>query len=196
VTIKVDLLDRPGRRMGFDPIIIFLVLIIIVFVVFFIVWGKRYDDMIQAKRQEITDIDQKIRELESKIPDIKRYEKENDDLAAQIKAIKQLVYDPIRYRNLLDEIALIMPKNIFISNLNIEPNNKSMTFSGTAVEIGTVAPLTSISNFMQKIQNSPYFDDATLTSTSRGTFEGKPSFGFQIRAHYNPEVAARSAPSP
>lgn len=194
MTIKVDLLDRPGRRMGFDPIIIFLVLIIIVFVVFFIFWGKRYDDMIQTKRQEIQEIDTKIRDLESKIPDIQRYEKENRELEAQINAIKELVYDPIRYRNLLDEIALIMPKNIFISNLNIEPGNRSMSFSGIAVEIGKVAPLNSISNFMQKIQNSPYFDDANLASTSRQVYEGRPAFGFQIEAHYNPDVAARQSP--
>ncbi|MCD4782273.1 MAG: hypothetical protein K8T10_00430 [Candidatus Eremiobacteraeota bacterium] len=134
MTIKVDLLDRPGRRMGFDPIIIFLVLIIIVFVVFFIFWGKRYDDMVQTKRTEIQEIDTKIRDLEAKIPDIQRYEKENRELEAQINAIKQLVYDPIRYRNLLDDIALIMPKNIFISNMNIEPGNRSLSFSGIAVD--------------------------------------------------------------
>lgn len=195
MTIKVDLLDRPGKRMGFDPVIIFLALIIVVFIAFFIYWGKHYDDQIATKREEITKYEQKIRALEMKIPDIQKMEKENTALEQQINAIKQLVFDPIRYRNLLDEIASIMPNNIFIQNLNIEPSNRTMTFAGLAVELSeSEQALNSISKFMQAIQNSPYFDDAQLANTSRTSFENRTAFGFQIETHYNPEAAAKKKP--
>lgn len=191
MTIKVDLLDRPGKRMGFDPVMIFLALVIIVFVVFFIYWGKRYDEDITGKKNDIAKFDKKIREIEQKIPDIQKTEKENKALEEQIYAIKQLVYDPIRYRNLLDEIALIMPRNVFIQNLNIEPGNRTMTFSGLAVEIKGEAPLNTISQFMRNIQTSPCFDDANLASTNRTMYEGRTAYGFQIETHYNPETAAK-----
>jgi len=194
MTIKVDLLDRPGKRMGFDPVIIFLVLVVIVFVVFFVYWGKRYDELIDGKKADISKIDNKIRELEQKIPDIQKQEKENQKIEEQINAIKQLVYDPIRYRNLLDEIALIMPRNVFISNLNIDPKQKILTFGGTAVEIGGKQPLQTVSSFMQNIQKSPYFDSARLASTSRILFEGRTAYSFQIETRYNPETAARQSP--
>ncbi len=192
MTIKVDLLDRPGKRMGFDPVVIFLVLVVIVFVVFFVYWGKRYDEMIDAKKQEIEKIDKKIHELEGKIPDIAKQEKENQQLEQEINAIKQLVYDPIRYRNLLDEIAYIMPSNVFVQNLNIEPTNKTLTFGGLAVEVGGKAPLQTISEFMQAIQKSPYFDDAKLANTNRTVYEDRTAYGFQIETHYNPDEAAKT----
>lgn len=193
-TMKVDLLEKPGRKMGFDPIVIFLVLVIVVFVVFFIFWGKHYDERIDAKKQEISEIDKKIRDLEGKIPEIQRQEKENQELEAQINAIKQLVYDPIRYRNLLDEIALVMPKNIFINNLNIEPGNRTISFSGVSVEVGGDAPLNSISVFMQNIEKSPLFEGApNMPGTSRTTFEDRTAYGFQMDARYNPDNAAKQA---
>ncbi|MCE1248068.1 MAG: PilN domain-containing protein [Firmicutes bacterium] len=191
MTIKVDLLDRPGKRMGFDPVIIFLVLIVIVFIAFFIYWGKHYDDQMSLRKDEINKYDQKIRALESKIPDIQKQEKENQALEEQINAIKQLVFDPIRYRNLLDEIAYIMPNTIFIQNLNIEPGNQTLQFGGLAVEIGEETPLNSISKFMEAIRNSPILDTPNLASTSRTQYEGRTAFGFAIEVKYKPDAAAK-----
>jgi len=191
MTIKVDLLDRPGKRMGFDPVIIFLVLIVIVFIAFFIYWGKHYDDQIALRKDEINKYDQKIRALESKIPDIQKQEEENQALEEQINAIKQLVFDPIRYRNLLDEIAYIMPNTIFIQNLNIEPGNQTLQFGGLAVEIGEETPLNSISKFMEAIRNSPILETPNLASTSRTQYEGRTAFGFSIEVKYDPVAAAK-----
>lgn len=191
MTIKVDLLDRPGKRMGFDPVMMFLVLVIVLFIVFFVYWGKRYDEEIAINKEKIQELYEQIAAIEQKIPDIQKTEKENKQLEEQIYAIKQLVFDPIRYRNLLDEIAYIMPRNVFIQNLNIEPGNRLLTFSGMAVEAEGEAPLNTISTFMRSIQNSSYFDDATLPSTNRTVYEGRTAYGFQIQTHYNPETAAR-----
>ncbi len=192
MTIKVDLLDRPGRRMGFDPIIFFLVLVVVIFVIGFYIFGTTLDKKIAEKRHEIEAIDEKIRDLEEKIPKIKELEEHNKDLEAQINTIKQLVYDPIRYANLLDELALIMPNNIFINNLTIEPTTQLMTFNGHSVDMGPNAqPLEMISTFMRNLQKSKYFKDATLASTRRRVYQERDAFDFSIRAEYDAEAAAR-----
>jgi type IV pilus assembly protein PilN len=191
VTIKVDLLDRPGRRIGFDPIIFFLVLVVIVFVIGFYVFGNTLEKKITEKKKEIAEIDEKIRDLEEKIPKIKELEEINRDLEAQINTIKQLVYDPIRYANLLDELALIIPTNMFVQNISIEPDKQTMTFSGLAVEMGSNKPLESISKFMTNIQKSKYFKDTNLSSTNRTKYNSYDAFSFNIETHYDPDAASR-----
>lgn len=192
MTIKVDLLDRPGRRMGFDPIIFFLVLVVVIFVIGFYIFGTTLDKKIAEKKAEIDQVEEKIRELEEKIPKIKELEDINKDLEAQINTIKQLVYDPIRYANLLDELALIMPPNIFIKNLSIEPSTLSMTFTGLSVmDNKNTRTLEMISTFMQNLQKSKYFKDAALASTRRTEFLKREAFEFSIRAEYDPESSAR-----
>jgi Tfp pilus assembly protein PilN len=191
MTIKVDLLDRPGRRMGFDPIIFFLVLVVIIFVIGFYVFGNTLEKKINERKKEIAEIDERIRDLEEKIPKIKELEDINKDLEAQINTIKQLVYDPIRYANLLDELALIMPKNIFILTLTIEPTTLAMSFSGNSVDVDANKPLESISKFMQNLQKSKYFKDAVLSGTTKTTYNERSAFTFSIETHYDPEASAR-----
>lgn len=190
--IKVDLLDRPGRRMGFDPIIFFLVLVIVVFVIGFYIFGTTLDKKISEKKKEIAEVDEKIRDLEEKIPKIKELEEVNKDLEAQINTIKQLVYDPIRYANLLDELALIMPNNIFIKNLKIDPATASMQFAAISVKVdSSTKTLEKISELMTNLQKSRYFKDATLQSTKRTDYQEREAFDFAIRAEYDPESSAR-----
>lgn len=191
MTIKVDLLDRPGRRMGFDPVILFMGLIVVIFVIGFYVYGNSLEQKINEKKKEIEEVNEKIRSLEDKIPKIKELEDINKDLEAQINVIKQLVYDPIRYANLLDEIALIMPRSMFIQNLSIEPTNTTILINGLAVEIGGDKPLDTIARFMEKINNSKYFKPATLTNTSKTSFMEKTAYSFQIQVPYDHDAAVR-----
>jgi Tfp pilus assembly protein PilN len=192
VTIKVDLLDRPGRRIGFDPIIFFLVLVVIVFVIGFYVFGNTLEKKMTERKKEIAEIDEKIRDLEEKIPKIKELEEINRDLEAQINTIKQLVYDPIRYANLLDELAAIIPSNLFVQNIAIDPDRQMMTFAGLAVDMGSGAkPLESISKFMTNIQKSKYFKDTNLGSTGRTMYMKYDAFGFNIDTHYDPDAASK-----
>lgn len=191
MTIKVDLLDRPGRRMGFDPIIFFLVFIVIASIIGFYVYGQSLEKKIKEKKSEIAEVNEKIRSLEDKIPRITELEKINQDLETQINVIKQLVYDPIRYANLLDEIALIIPKSIFIRNLRIDPQRKTLSFSGLSVQVGGALPLDSISKFMTNIQKSRIFKRATLSNTSRTRFMEKTAYNFQITTEYDPEKAVQ-----
>jgi Tfp pilus assembly protein PilN len=192
MTIKVDLLDKPGRRSGFDPVVFFMIILIIFSIGGFYFYGSSLDKQIAQIRSDIAVKDEEITKLEEKIPQIAQLEEINRDLENQINVIKELVYDPLRYANLLDEIAFIMPENIFIKNLSIQPNNRSMTFSGDSIASEDAQPLDSISKFMQNIQNSRYFSDATLSNTQRTQASNQETaFSFQIQAVYDPVAAAK-----
>jgi Tfp pilus assembly protein PilN len=191
MTIKVDLLDKPGRKSGFDPVLLFLIVIVVFSIGGFYFWGSTLDREIAKKKAEITEIDDKIAKLEDKIPEITKLEELNKELENQINVIKELVYDPIRYANILDEIAYIMPSNIYVNSLSIEPTDKSISFSGSSLELPKQQPLDQISKFMQNLQKSKYFKNATLSNTNHTTIEGKEAYTFSIRVEYDPEAAAQ-----
>jgi hypothetical protein len=56
MTIKVDLLDKPGRRSGFDPVLFFLMIILIIFSIGgFYFYGSSLDKQIAQIKSEIAE---------------------------------------------------------------------------------------------------------------------------------------------
>ena len=191
MTIKVDLLPTERKRFGFDPVLGFLLVIVLVFTAGFWFYGNSLNNTIETKKAAVLDKENKIKEMESKIPIIEDLKKKNAELEQQIKAVKELVYDPIRYANLLQEVANVMPRNIWISNLNIEPSSTTVSFNATAIGMGNNRPLESIAQLMKNIQGSKILNTPTLSSASQTGEKGSAiSYGFQIEAKYDPEAAA------
>jgi len=197
MTIKVDLLPTEKKKMGFDPVIVFLVIIILCCGGIFWLYGKSLEKTLTDKQAKITELDAKIKDLEGKLPIIEQLKSDNQELKAQINTFKTLRYDPIRYSNILDKIAQIIPRNIWLSSMNVEPATTMVTFQGTAVLAGGERPLSAIADFMKKLQESDYFSDTNLTSAAQTTIEGGyPGFTFQIDAKYNPESATQVSTTP
>ena len=80
---------------------------------------------------------------------------------------------------------------------------QTVTLSCQSVEYGGQKPLESIAQSMKAFQNSRYFKDATLSSTSSGKLDSLTTFSFQLETHYDADaalkspdqIAPRSAPS-
>lgn len=192
MTIKVDLLPTEKKRFGIDPVWIVLVLVIILCTVVFFVYGKSLETNIQNKEQEVHKVEAEINDYRGKLPGIAKIKTENEKLSSQIETIKGLKNDPVRYANLLWEIAEILPSNVWVNSINIEPTQQAVTLTGTAIEYEGQKPLVAIAETMRAFQNSRYFKDATLSSTSTGKFESYTSFSFQLETHYDQSAALKS----
>jgi len=193
MAIKVDLLPTERKRFGFDPVIAILIVLIALAVVVFYYFGVKLEKDIADKRAQITKVDQDIVSLQSQLPIIEKLKKENQELENQINTVKSLRYDPIRYSNLLDEVSSLLPKNMWLSSLSIEPGQSKVSMSGTAAAMPGIKPLESISGFMKSVQRSKYFKDASLSSTSKGTVTINgvtyTSYSFGIDMTYDPKAA-------
>lgn len=197
MTIKVDLLPTEKKRFGIDPVWIVLVLVILIFTVVFFSYGKKLEADISAREQDVHKIESEINELRGKLPGIAKMKTENDKLAAQIQTIKGLKNDPVRYANLLWEIADILPENVWVGNINIDPGSQSVTMSCTAIEYqsagGLLKPLESIAQTIRAFQNSRYFKEATMSSTTAGkNSAGVPMWTFSLDTHYDADAALKS----
>ncbi|HXE71714.1 MAG TPA: PilN domain-containing protein, partial [Candidatus Nitrosotenuis sp.] len=202
MTIKVDMLPTERRRFSVDAMMIFLLIIIILVTVGVVLYGADLQKRIEETKAKSAKVTEEIRAVERSLPQIEDLKAENQSLREQIKVVKSLVYDPIRYGNLLKEVSRILPDNVWLGTLSIEPGTQSVTMNGTAAQWQGKQPLATIAELIQNLNNSGMFKDASLSSTTQTKLEGGViGFTFQIETHYDPDAAAQGvteeqAPSP
>lgn len=193
MAIKVDLLPTERKKFGFDIIIALIAVLLVVAGIGFYFYGESLKSQIDTQQAKLAQIQKDIQKEKEGLPAIAELKKKNQELEVQINTVKTLRYDPIRYSNLLDEISILLPNNMWVSSISIEPVKRTVVLAGVAAEQPGVRPLESISGFMKSVNKSRYFRSATIASTTRGTTTvGKTpytSYGWTIEMEYDPSAA-------
>jgi len=190
-TIKVNLLDSERRhRWRLDPLILVLFALVLVTNVAFAFYGQRLEGAVGDRQNEVRQVQDEKRKVEASLPVIEERRARVAKLETQIKTIRDLVHDPIRYANLLGELAERLPLNVWLSSLTIEPGSNTVQLAGTAAEVPGHLPLATVARLITSLNDSPCFSDAALSSTSAGG-EG---FSFQLTVHYDPQAAVELKP--
>lgn len=197
MTIKVDLLPTERKGFGIDPMMILLLIVIIGFSVLFMFYSQKLDGQISDIKAEIESVDKQIKQYEAQLPVLQERRARISKLREQIEMIKSLVHDPLRYANLLQEVAVLLPPNVWLDTLSIEPGSQSVKMAGTAAEVAGRLPLATVAQLMKNLNESRYFRDASLSSTSEKGVEGTEltGFSFQMQVRYDPKAAAELAPT-
>lgn len=197
MTIKVNLLPTERKRFTFDPMIAILFVLVCLCLVGFVVFGIQLQEKIDASRAKVAGVEDEIKKIEQSLPVIDDLKTQISKLEDEIKVVKSLKYDPVRYGNLLTEVGRILPDNVWITNLAVEPSTATVTMSGVAAHVGNHAPLETIATLIKHMDDSQIFTESSLSSTSQ-TKSGNSGvgFSFQIEAHYNPDIAAGLADEP
>jgi Tfp pilus assembly protein PilN len=192
MTIKVDLLPTEKRGFRLDAMVIVLFMLVCFSTVAFWGYSQTLSAQIKVETEKVAAKKKETDELKRNLPVIQEKKNRLRKLEEQIQMIKNLVHDPQRYGNLLQEIGLLLPPNVQLQNLNIDPGPQSITFGGEADESQGSLPLATISQFMKSINESRYFSDATLASANQAN-KGK-TFTFQMTIHYDQAAAATLPP--
>lgn len=194
MTIQVDLLPSEKKGMGFDPAYIFIPAILIVVGLLCMMWSNSIKENIAQTKNDIEIVKKETEKLSAQLKKIDILNREKASLQRQLKLIQGLVNDPLRYANLLQEISVILPGNVWIGNLSIDPGANSVSIKGNAAEAGGHLPLNTVAQLLRDINDSDYFNNATLSSTQEQDKDGLRSFDFQIGLQYDPNTAASQAP--
>lgn len=195
MTIKVDLLPTEKKGFRIDPMVIILLLLIIAANVGFAFYGQQLTAKIETKQTEVKKVQDEKKQIEASLPVIEERRARIRKLQEQIEVIKSLVHDPVRYANLLQEVAYVLPPNVWLSNLSIEPGSNSVQMAGNAAEVQGRLPLATVAQLMKNLNESKYFSDASLASTNEANAEGHSGFSFQLTVHYDPQAAAQLPPT-
>jgi len=191
MTIKVDLLPTERRGFRLDPMVIVLFMLVVLSCVGFAFYGQNLTQQIETEKKKVEAEKAKIKECEASRPIIEERRKRLRKLDDQIQIIKNLVHDPQRYGNILQEIGLCMPRNVFINTLSIDPSSQNIQFAGSAAEVSGSLPLATISQFIKTLNDSKYFSDANLGGVNSEKGKG---FSFTMTVHYDQNAAATLPP--
>jgi type IV pilus assembly protein PilN len=197
MTIKVDLLPTEKKQFGIDPAMILMFMLIIGSAVAMLLYSNSLTSRIDEQKAEIEKINQDIKQIETQLPLIEETKNRIASLKREIKMIKSLVHDPLRYANLLQEVAILLPENVWLDDLAIDPRSNKVSFSGSAAEVlGERKPLATIADLMRNFNDSEYFTNSTLAATTEKDEKGAASvFGFKLTINYDPEKAATEPPT-
>ncbi len=195
MTIKVDLLPTERKGFGIDPMMIVLLIVIIGASVCFMFYSQKLQGDIDDINTQIADVEKQIKQYEAQLPVLQERRARIRKLEEQIRMIQSLVHDPLRYANLLQECAVLLPPNVWLGSLAIEPGKQSVALNGTAAEVEGRLPLATVAQLMKNLNESRYFRDASLTSTAETQLEGVRGFTFTLTVRYDPEAAATLPPT-
>jgi type IV pilus assembly protein PilN len=119
--------------------------------------------------------------LDAIIKEVKEYEQRKLQLEARISVVQQLKAAQADQVSLLIEIGRYVPQQVEL--VSLKEANANITIEGNAANNNT------LSEFMKRIEDSPYFSDLRLKDSQR-----MPNFHkFSLTCRYNPHPGA-SAP--
>ena len=188
IRINLDPAERPPFRL--DPLVIVLLVMVISSTLSFYYYGQAVEQQTAQLEQEMIAVDKQIRECETARTAVAMERQKMEKLDQQFRLVQSLMHDPLKFANLMAEISQILPDEVTIDSLNIEPATSNLTFS--AVAKGPL-PLSLIATTIHNLNRSAYFDDAELHQSTRQGDNGNV-FSFSMTAHFDPLAAAEKPP--
>lgn len=154
-------------------------------------WSQSRADALAAREEKMKRTKAEIAQLEKiigEVNDIKQQQAAVKDKLAVLDKLKAGRAGPVR---LLDDLAGVMPKRLWLKKM--EEKDRAVSFEGSG------ATIEDVSAFMSALEKSSYFTGVELRkTTARGDGRYRlVDFSITAKANYTPEleVAAAAAPA-
>ena len=137
------------------------------------------------RNQYLTD---EIKQLDSKIAEIKDLQKTKSQLLARKQIIEQLQENRAQMVHLFDELVKTIPDGARLTSF--KQNGQTLTLDGVAQSNATVA------EYMRHIESSPWLGATDLVKTENKHGDSSTPYEFELVVHLDkPKVAAPSEPA-
>ena len=186
MSLKVDLKSQEARRVSFDYGWLFVLIFILVAFVAFYFQGLRLQSALDQRKRDLQYWKDKVAGFSGIQGKLDSLKSEIASIQGQITQLRELRYDPLRYSILLVRLSKILPGNLWLGTLSIEPSRNQVSLTGSALQQGGKPPLASIAEFIRNMQNDKnnYFSDVVLQGTSASGKTGA-LWTFNMQANYN-----------
>jgi type IV pilus assembly protein PilN len=157
--IRINLLPvrvSKKKEAGKQQLILFAVLLLAGLVGNYL-WSKTRADDLKARQAKLSRTRDEIAALERVIGEVRDIKDQQAELTQKLKVLDQLKAGRSGPVHMLDELAVITPRQLWLAKL--EETGGRVSFSGTAVSIDDV------SAFMTALKTSKYFSNVELKNT-------------------------------
>lgn len=193
--IRINLLQHKRRKKGkklpsFVTAGIGLLLLAVVVVFYF---NYSMKGRISSLEQQKADNDRKIAALQSKIAEVRNFEKLNDSFNQRKQLIEQLRQNQALPVKILDEVSTRLTDGVWLTAVNISPvvappapkkgKKPAQPGGGIADNIqmsGFGYTNDDIVQFVQTLKSSPLFTDVYLVGTSKSSVNGVEVYTFSL----------------
>lgn len=190
MSIKVDLKAQEVKKgMGFDYGWIVVIMLALIAFGLFYSWGLKLEGDVKRVQAQTADVEKEIANYNTVRPAIERLRREVGVIESQIKQLKELRYDPLKYSILLVELSSYVPSGTWVKSLTLDPGKGTVALQGTAVASGGKGPLHVIADFIKKIQGSQHFAVASVSQISAVELENTIGFDFNLECPYHISIA-------
>ena len=190
--IRINLLQQKRRKKGkkTPPFILagaalLLMAVIVTFYFDYFMKGK-----LSSLARQKAENQEKIEMLQSKISEVRNFEKLNDKFNKRKQIIEQLRQNQALPVKILDEISTRLTGGVWLAGLNIAPAAASPAgsvkkagqpaISGNIQMNGFGYTNEDIVQFVQNLKDSPLFTDVYLVGTSQTTSGGVEVYSFSL----------------
>ncbi len=130
-----------------------------------------FSSKVTAKEQEIADVQRQIKKSKVALQEIENYKQKKQMLLKKMDVIKDLQKGRQGPVHLLDDIAVSLPGNLWLTKL--AQNEMALEITGKSLDN------ISISNYMVKLEQSEYFSEVDLKEIRSKT--SRKDAGMQIK---------------
>lgn len=187
--IRINLLPvrvSKKKAAGKQQLVLFVALVVLGYVGNF-VWAQARASELKTRQQKVTRTREEIAQLDRIIGEVKNIKeqqaalREKLDILAQLKAGRS---GPVR---VMDALATLTPKRLWISKLDEKGGNATLT--------GVAATFDDVSAFMTALKGDPHFGNVELaktaaTQTTTGRKLDLVDFTLNMQIIYAPKIAA------
>lgn len=177
--IRINLLPvKAAHRMsvGIRQLVLMVVVVVAVLVVM-VGYNIKLSMDIGKKEEDIARISAEITRLEDLIGEVNELESDKKRLLKQLSVIQQLEKGKTGPVRMLDALATVIPKRIWIENMSVK--------SGALVLNGIGVENADISDFMSALEGSPLFSGVRLDHSTKASKQGQQVYRFSMKASVN-----------
>jgi len=148
-----------GQATGSPLVQRFMILLAPIILVYGYGWYSSYDldAQVNAIKNEGVSLDKQVEGFKPQLDEIEKLTGEKNKITTQVTAIKELSKKRYNYVKILDTLQTLIPEKAWLTKMAIK--DRSVSIEGKANDDST------ISNFMQNLEESAYFQNVTWESS-------------------------------
>jgi type IV pilus assembly protein PilN len=178
--IRINLLPRDetprSRNLALPSVASFAPLVLVIVAVGGVAVTSIYQTQkMRALEQMITDEEAESRRLAPEIAKIKRLDQQRQDLNQRLDVITNLDRDRYFRVHLLDELNRALPENLWLVRFE---NTTGDTYAIEGVTFSNFL----VSDFLQNLADSPYYEGVSLEVAERGDIKDVEVVRFKLQA--------------
>ena len=171
--IRINLLPTKRKRaLIIPPPVIYGAVALVVLIIITVILTLLLNKQISTAQNQIFAQEQRLKSLQSRLDEVKNYERDNEEYRKKTKIIEQLKKNQTVPLRLLDEVSEMLPKGVWLSELVDSAGIISLNgYAHTNYDLVT---------YVQNLKGSNFIEDVTLVESRQRDIDNFSVYQFKL----------------